>query len=388
VFVSIDCRYVRERPSGIGAYTTALVDRLPPLAPRDTFHLWADRRATLPLSECDNATHEVVRWQANQLPTLLWPARLGDVSKSDVFHAPYNILGRGLKCPTVVTIHDLMWALAPGLCDHRWWTRWYQTPFYWAGITQALRRATRLIAISQTTADSILELLPSALRRVRVIRHGIAPRFRPPADREAAQTRADALTGTTEPYFLVVGQNAPYKNHRAVLEAFAAAGELSAKLVVVERLAGSPHLKRLTRQLGVHDRVVWLDQCGDDELLALLQCASALVQYSHWEGFGMPVLEAMACGTPVVISDTPALVELTGHAGVKVATDKPSELSGALKTLLNNSGWRADLSALGVEQARAFDWDRCAQQHLEVYREAAEQGGSSAPGESCAPLAR
>src|SRR5688572_14852262 len=106
--VAIDCRYIRERPSGIGAYVEALVDRLPALAPELTFALWAHRLAKLPLSPAPNAIDTIVRPEPNSLWTLLWPHRHASLNGVDLFHSPHTILPRELAMPTIVTVQDLL----------------------------------------------------------------------------------------------------------------------------------------------------------------------------------------------------------------------------------------------------------------------------------------
>jgi glycosyltransferase involved in cell wall biosynthesis len=368
--VAIDCRYVGVRPSGIGAYVEALVTRLPAMAPADAFELW--RRTERPLSRAPNVREHAVRWDPNNLPTLLWPSRLAPLDGVDVLHLPYNLLGLGLRCATVVTLHDLMWLLTPTLCESRIHRLLYQAPFFRSGIVLALERATRIVAVSQATADAIVATHPPAAARVRVIPHGIERRFQPPFEPEVVRARATALTGG--PYFLAVGQNAPYKNHAAVLEAFAGAAlPHDVRLVLVQRLNARGELPRRARALGVAERVVWLDGVNDTAALELLQSAIALVQFSLEEGFGMPALEAMACGTPVLASDIPVLREVLGPAGVKVRLE-PRALGTAMERLVADVEWRRDLAALGLDRAQAFDWDASARAHLEVYREAAAAG--------------
>lgn len=386
VRVSIDCRYVRERPSGIGAYVRALVDRLPDLAPNDEFHLWASPRAPGRLSTRPNVRESVVRPQANSPPTLLWPSRLVDLRGIDVLHAPFNLLGRGIPCASVVTLHDLIWLLAPEAAEGRRLLLPVQALFYRDGIGRAFRRATRIVAISHATASAIGHVAPEAKRRVRVIHHGIDARFRPAADPEAARALVASRLGDGVRYFLVVGQNAPYKNHEGVLEAFAATGlDARVRLVLLQRLYAGGRLVRRSRELGIFDRVVWIERASEAEVVALLQGATALVQFSRYEGFGMPALEALACGAPVIASDIAPLVEVLGGAALHVPLD-PRALAEAMRRLATDGGLRSELSARGIERARGFSWDRAAAAHLEVYREAAAVGalgdraGRLAPG--------
>jgi glycosyltransferase involved in cell wall biosynthesis len=376
--VAIDARYLRERPSGIGAYVRALVDRLPALAPGSSFRLWADPRAPRPLSRAPNVDEVVVRAPANSLATLLWPARLADFHDVDVIHAPFNLLGRGIVCASVVTLHDLIWLLTPRAAEGLSLATPFQYAFYRDGILRALREATRIVAISRATADAIHLVLPEATRRVRIIPHGVEARFRPPESLDAARAHAARLLGTADPYFLVMGQNAPFKNHEGIVEAFAAA-ELGprVKLVLLQRLYAGGKLARRVRELGLEGRVIWPERLGDDDVLALLQGALSLVQFSRYEGFGMPAAEAIACGTPVVASDIAPLVEVLGGAGLHVPLD-PRELAAALRRIAREPSLRQELAARGVERARELSWDRSAAAHLEVYREAAAVGAPSA----------
>jgi glycosyltransferase involved in cell wall biosynthesis len=368
---SIDARYLRERPSGIGAYVRALVDRIPALAPDDRFQLWVHPRATRPLTRAPNVSEHVVRAGANSLPTLLWPSRLVDLEGVDVLHEPFNLLGRGVRASTVVTLHDLIWVLTPSASEGLSLATPFQAAFYRDGILRALRSATRVVSISRATADAVHMFMPEASRRVRVIPHGVEARFRPAEDVEASRREAARLIGTGDPYFLVMGQNAPYKNHEGILEAFAAA-DLGprVRLVLVQRLYAGGRLARRARELGLEGRVIWPDRPSDDGVLALLHGALALVQFSRFEGFGMPAAEAMAAGTPVVASDIAPLVEVLAGAGLHVPLD-PRALASALRRLADTPSLREELRGRGLERARELSWDKSARDHLDVYREAA-----------------
>ncbi|MCU0655932.1 MAG: glycosyltransferase family 4 protein [Polyangiaceae bacterium] len=378
--VSLDCRYIRERPSGIGAYVQALVDRLPLLDPSSSFQFWAHPAARGKLATRSNTCEVEVHAAANGPATLLWPSRLVDLGGREVLHAPFNILGRGLRLPTVVTVHDLMWLLTPGACEGVGPATPAQALFYRDGILRALREATRIVAISRATADAIGHVVPEALPRTRVIHHGVEGWFQPPTDRDALAARIEQRHGPG-PYFLVVGQNAPSKNHGAILEAFAAARlDPSVRLILVQRLfakrgylGGAVPLDQQAEALGIGHRVRFVAGLPREEVRDLIQGALALIQYSRFEGFGMPALEAMACGTPVIASDIAPLVEVLGGAGLH-ASLQPRDLAAALERLASSPGLRAELGARALERGRAFSWDRCAQAHLEVYREAVAQG--------------
>ncbi len=358
--ISIDCRYIRERPSGIGSYVRALIDHLPQLAPCSSFHLWAHPRAPGPLSSAPNVEQTTVRPPANGLRTLLAPSHLVDLSQVDVLHAPFNTIGRGLPCPSVVTVHDVMWLEQPSWCARSVWLP-LKSRYYRHGMRRALGGADRLIAISAATADRVRAHVDEP-HRVHVIHHGVHPRFTPGPPSPSVLARL----GVRQPYFLVVGQNAPFKNHDAIVSAFAAARlPAGVELVMVQRLhRGGQPIANVRR----------LPTVNDDELVSLYRAALALVQFSRCEGFGMPALEAAACGAPVIASDIPALREVLGTAALRVPLSIPA-LADAMGLLAGEASLRDELSARGRERAGDFCWRRSAAAHLEVYRAAADTCG-------------
>jgi glycosyltransferase involved in cell wall biosynthesis len=368
----IDARYVRRRPSGIGAYVEALIESLPALAPDARFHLWnhPDRPRA---GAAANVTHRVVKAPADGLRTLFGSRWIDRLAPDDVVHFPHSLLGRAIAAATVVTVHDLMWIEHPEWVDSSRWLRPVRHRFYRHGMLTALHHATRVIAVSQATADRITALIPQAKGRLVVVHHGIAPAFRPPDDEQTAAACAARLVGSDAPYFLVVGKNEPYKAHEITLRAFAASAAPRERLVLLQRTKRGRGLHRLARQLGIRHRLRWLPGLSREELVTVVQGARALLQPSRAEGFGMPVLEAMACGCPVIASDTPALVEVLQGAGLTVPVGSVADTGTAIRKLGDDT-LRAELRARGLERARDFDWQKTAAATLEVYREAASAG--------------
>jgi glycosyltransferase involved in cell wall biosynthesis len=373
----IDARYVRSRPSGIGMYVGALVERLPALAPEARFHLWTHPERPTPVV-APNVTCRTVPAVADGLRTLLRPASLDELTADDVLHFPFSLLGRGLPCASVVTIHDLMWLEEPAKVDARPFLRNVRARFYQAGMRQALAQATRLIAVSQATADRIASVSPGSAARVRVIHNAAGPAFRPPDDLEAATRRAAELIGSDRPYYLVVGKNEPYKGHQLVLQAFAREAREDELLVLVQRTRRGAGLERLAEQLGIVSKIRWLPTLSEPELVTVLQAARALLQPSLVEGFGIPALEAMAAGCPVIASDTPALVEVLGGAGLHANVGDAAGLATAMAKVRDRA-FRLEMRERGLERARAFSWDVAARETLEVYRDAAQAGPGVQP---------
>lgn len=370
ITVAIDARYVREKPSGIGVYVKALVDRLPNNGPSDRFLFWAHRLASRPLSTESNTSEVIVRPGPASPWPLLWPERYASFNDVDVFHSPHNMMPRGLPCASVVTVHDVMSIDRPGL-HLQGIERLLKSGYYQQAVWRALRQATRLIAPSKATADRICTLVPGASARMAVIWEAADSCFRPSENVTATREQAARLTGEASPYLVVVGANAPTKRHALAIAAFAKAVPPPWRLVLLQRRRGRHGLARLARRLHVADRIVWLDAVGREDVVTLLQAAGALIQPSIYEGFGLPVVEAMACACPVVAGDIAPFREITGGAALLVPPDDLEKLAVALRDVANSEELRHSLSERGWTRSRDFSWDRCARETLAVYHDAA-----------------
>lgn len=377
--VAIDARYVRDKPSGIGTYVQALIERLPTLAPDDEFLLWAHPLGPRPLSPAVNVREVVVRPGPNSPLPIWWPTRYAPFDSIDLFHSPHNMLPRSVPCPAVVTVHDVMAIERPDL-HLQGIERLAKRTYYPGAVWRALREATLIIAPTEETARRIDALEPSARARVRVILEAADPAFHPAPDPSVARRRAIDLVQSDAPYFLVVGANAPTKRHE---DAVAALASLPTpwRLTLLQR-QGPRHrrsrLAALADQLGVADRITWLPRVSRDEVVLLMQAAAALVQPSVYEGFGLPIIEAMACGCPVVASDIPVFREVAGSAAVFTPPTDARALGRALADLAASPSHQAELSAAALSRARQFSWDRAAAATLDVYREARQRAAPTA----------
>jgi glycosyltransferase involved in cell wall biosynthesis len=373
--IAIDARYIREKPSGIGTYVQALVDRVPGIAPGDCFVFWAHPLARRPLSSAPNARDKVVHPGPNSPLPVWWPQRYASLAGIDLFHSPHNMLPRAVPCPAVVTVHDVMAIERPELHLQgleRLAKRLYYPPAVW----RALREAARIIAPTEDVAARIRRLEPSSAARVRVILEAADPVFRPAADPADAGRRARALTGSDAPYLLVVGANSATKRHADAVAALAAVPE-PWRLVMLQRQGADGRLARLAQRSGIARRIIWLPRVGRDDVVALMQHAGALVQPSVYEGFGLPIIEAMACGCPVVASDIPVFREVTSGAAAFAKPGDAVSLGAVLRALVLSPARRRELTAAGLERSRQLSWDRCALDTLDVYREAAAAASGS-----------
>jgi glycosyltransferase involved in cell wall biosynthesis len=276
----------------------------------------------------------------------------------------------------VVTVHDVMWLKTPQLVEKNSFLRVLSKSLFATGALRALKDASIIITVSNATRDDVLDIEPDLESRIRVIHNAPSAWCRPSDNLSQSHARAHALLGSSAPFFLVVGVNQPYKNHAATLRAFAQLPKTDAILVLVQRRASGRELIKLAQMLGIEKRVIFTKTQHRDDLLALLQAATALLHPSKAEGFGLPLLEAAACGCPVIATDIAPLREVLGEAGILVSHGPRliSELCAAMNQLLTNPSLREELRAKGLERAKGFSFGRSASRTLEAYRDAAALG--------------
>jgi glycosyltransferase involved in cell wall biosynthesis len=367
VRVGIDGRYIADHYPGIGRYTYNLAARLPELAPDTDFVLFHDPRLL-------NTRYDLERLALNPnlrlLPVDVSPRslqeqyRLRSLARDlslELLHSPYYVLPYWLDCPSVVTMYDLIPLLYPQHLPRRW-TAW----IFRATASLAVRRARHLIAISESTKRDLVRLLSAAERKITVTHLAADQRFRP-LDRQEWQYAISAY-GLPERYILYLGINKPHKNLPFVVQVF---HELrtDAKLV----LAGKedpryPQVREEARRLRLGERVVFLGDVPEKDLSPIYNGAEVFVFPSLYEGFGLPVLEAMACGTPVVCSNSSSLPEIAGNAAISLDPADTGAWVAALTEVLESEELRAELRKRGLEQAERFSWQKTARETLEVYQ--------------------
>jgi glycosyltransferase involved in cell wall biosynthesis len=308
------------------------------------------------------------RWQTEK-PShrVLWeqliqPRVLRHV-EADLVHGPVFVGPLVAPCPVVITIHDLSFIRFPHL--FRPVNRFYLTVM----TRLSARRARRLIAVSEHAASESVRLLGAPREKIDVIYHGVDPAFRPlPADEVAAFRRRRQLP---EQFVLFVGTLEPRKNLDRLIEAFARIQRGGARLVLVGG-KGWLHDDLFARveTLGLNDAVLFPGYVRSEELPLWYNAASAFAYPSLYEGFGMPVTEAQACGTPVLTSTSSSLPEAAGNGALLVDPEDVDEIASGLTRILDDDTLREALTERGLAHARTFDWSRTAGQTVQVYHRA------------------
>jgi glycosyltransferase involved in cell wall biosynthesis len=282
----------------------------------------------------------------------------------DVVHAPSVAVPPKGRYRLVVTVHDAAPLLFPETYPPR------GRRFHRRGIAAAARRADLVITVSQAAADEIEEHTDIPAERVRVVRNGVDLTEASDDDVVAARVAFDL---GERPYVLWLGSLEPRKNVGVLVEAFArwaATSDVPHQLVLAGPsgwVEDRDAVLAPARRLG--DRVRTIGRVGDDHLRGLYRGADIFVLPSRHEGFGIPVLEAMAQGTPVLASDIPALREVAGDAARLITPADPDAWASALDDLLHDRDRHADLGEAGRRRAELFSWERCATETVEVYRE-------------------
>ena len=299
---------------------------------------------------------------------LVWAgqvARLGYdrlVPGAGLFHATEHLLPPLRRVPTVLTVHDLIYRRYPQ--HHKPLNRWFLT----GAMPLFCRRADRIIAVSEQTRSDLVSSYGVPADKVTVVYEAADGRFRP---QHPEAVRAVRLRhGLPERYVLYVGTIEPRKNLVRLLEAFEplrSRGLVDALVIVGRRgwLTG-PFFDALKRS-SVKDCVILPGFVSDADLPAVMAGAAALALPSEFEGFGLPIVEAMACGTPVVCSGTSSLPEVAGDAALLVDPTDTQAWSDTLARVLTDPSLRAELAARGLARAATFGWDRAARETVAVY---------------------
>ena len=287
----------------------------------------------------------------------------------DIFHSTDFVLPPVRQARTILTVHDLTFVRLPECAEAG--LRAYLNKV----VSPSIERADLLLADSQSTKNDLIELLGVSPDKIEVVYAGVERRFRPMKG-EMALRRAKKRYRLDSPFILSLGTLEPRKNFTGLIEAYALMRGNGLKLVI----AGGKgwlydEIFARVEELGLEDKISFPGFIADEDLPALYNLAEIFVFPSLYEGFGLPPLEAMACGTPVVTSDRPSLPEVVGEAGLMVEATDSQELARAMERVLTDENLRREMREKGLKQAEKFTWEAAAEKLLDVYRMLGSSGG-------------
>jgi glycosyltransferase involved in cell wall biosynthesis len=366
--IGIDARKLQD--FGIGTYIRNLVRALAAIAPDDFQARYVllvraeDREQLADLPPNFELTVESAPvYSARELVTLswqLWRQRL------DLYHATHYVLPLAAPPRVVVTIHDIIHLLYPEFLPNR-------LAFFYARrmIQRSLTRGERIIAVSQNTRSDLMETFGVDGKKIEVIYNGVEDVFRRRLPEEEIERWLHSL-GISRPYLLFVGNPKPHKNLDTVVQAYARARQMApfdAPLICVGNRSGSEFkIRQRAEQLGIGNQVRLLGHVAQEALPAIYQGATLFLYPTLYEGFGLPVVEAMASGTAVITSNTSALKEVAQSYALLVDPLDIPAMAKAIAQCMAEPEHRAALARLGLRRAQDFSWEKTARRTLGVYR--------------------
>jgi glycosyltransferase involved in cell wall biosynthesis len=376
--IALDTRRIAD--FGIGTYIRNLVRALARIDSANQYTLITTEQPVPEFSDLPSNFRTAIfpgqtRTGLAQVSYGLFLGKLG----ADLFHIPLNAVPLLMPTPYLVTIHDMSTLLFASPSGYRNRLR----HFY---LRRGLLRADRVMTVSMATCRDVEMLLGIPASRIRVIYNAPDPIF----DAPSAPVEGEEFGHPPEiqrvldryrihyPFLLYVGRTNPQKNIPRLVEAFAVLrGEIQDHpvyrdlrlLIIGDEISRYPALRHAVIQSRVEDAVRFLGFVPIDTLRSFYQAASAFVFPSLYEGFGLPPLEAMACGTPVVCSHVSSLPEVVGEAAEVINPENVFDIARGMREVLLNAERRRTMVELGFEQARRFSWERTAQQVLEAYEE-------------------
>jgi glycosyltransferase involved in cell wall biosynthesis len=361
--VGIDARLVYYRQAGISQYTLRLLEEFAAIAEGDEFVVFQSRRDPSKLVDRPNF-HKHPLWTPphHRLEQLLLPLELAAVDL-DVLHSPDFIPPFRRNSRSVITIHDLNFLLYPHFLTP-------QSARYYGQIDQAVRNCDHIIAVSESTKRDIIRLTGAPEDKITVVYEAAHPIYRPLRDEQLLRQVKERL-GIDNDFILFVSTIEPRKNVRTLLMAYKQLlDNYHAEVGLV--LAGEKgwlfdEVFALVQELGLQERVRFPGRVSSEDLLGLYNAAQLLVHPAFYEGFGLPPLEAMACGTPVVVSNTSALPEVVGDAALLVDPTDEDSMAVAIWRLLSDKILRQQMIDKGLMRARRFSWKKAALETLDIY---------------------
>jgi len=368
--IVVDVRRVRD--FGIGTYIRGLLHALAAIDQSNEYILVALPHDEGAFSGLPANFHTVTypKTDSYSLNHVAFPLFLHGLRPSLV-HIPLNQVPLFMREPYVVTIHDMASLLFDSGSGLRMQTRRFL-------LRRGLLRAKRIMAVSEATRRDVHDALGIPADRIRLAYNAPNPDFFLPAAAGPARDRILERYQIDYPFLLYAGNIRPQKNIPRLVEAFAVAREQLSRhpvyrdlhlIVIGDEVSRYPSVRRAVIQTRVEKAVRFLGFVPFEALRIFFECAALFVFPSLYEGFGLPPLEAMATGTPVVASNVSALHEVLGDAALLVNPENVFEIARAIQEALLDEDLRAELIAKGKAQAARYSWDRTAREVLEVYRE-------------------
>ncbi|HEX6383539.1 MAG TPA: glycosyltransferase family 1 protein [Anaerolineae bacterium] len=379
--IGIDVTAAVTQGGGIGRYTRELVHALVSIDEENVYRFFSARQPSVlpvpnPIPSAPNTQFRRAPFNERWLYRLWYRLRLPLpvqwlTGRLDLFHSPDFVLPPvSGRIPTLLTVHDLSFIHYPATFPQELVTYLNEV------VPRSIKRAAHVLADSQATKDDLLGIWQVAPEKITVLYSGVSSTFQPVTDASKLTAVREKYNLGKAPYTLSVGTIQPRKNYQMLIRAFAPVAANWPHNLVIAGGKGwlyQDMMAEAARQR-LENRVRFLGFVDDADLPALYSAATLFVFPSLYEGFGLPLLEAMACGVPVITSNTSSLPEVAGklaggqEPAVLLSPHEQAAWTETIDQLLADSGRRAQLVAAGFQQVRRFTWTKAARRLLEIYR--------------------
>lgn len=364
--IGIDVRKIND--FGIGTYIQNLVKYLLELDKQNQYFLFFNHQDidnfNYPKEQVVKLINNSPKYSLREHFSLSHQAKKYNIQ---LFHEPHYTLSYFLKCKKVVSIHDLI---------HLKFREYLPSPkaYLYAKfmIGQAVKKADKILVGSENTKNDIMEIFKTKREKIEVIYYGVDEIFKPIKDQNPLENSRNKYK-LPDKYILYSGSMRKHKNLENALKAYAGLKDKSYDLVLAGvGLQNQKVLEPMLKELKITEKVKMIPFLDYTDLVLLYNFASVLFFPTMYEGFGLPVLEAMACGIPVVSSNNSSIAEVSGDAAVLVDPANLKEMTESLEKVLNETSLRQKMISLGLERAKIFTWKKTAEKTLRIYQELSE----------------
>ena len=364
--IGIDARMVKK--TGIGEYLKNLIIELSKIDKKNRYIIFLNRKD---LEDCKikqpNFEIEIVKSAVFTLTEQIEMFFKVHSRKLDIFHSPHFVVPILCSCKTMVTIHDLILNLFPNEIGSR-----RARIYYNFMMASALKKANKIITVSNNTKKDITDFFEVPQEKIKVIYEAASSQYRPIIGRELIR-EINQKFNIAQEFLLYVGLKKPHKNLIRLIKSFEILRKkrkVDVKLVIVGKMDPRyTEIACLVGKLGLEKEVIFTGYISNDDLILLYNAARAFVFPSLYEGFGLPPLESMACGVPVVSSNAGSLVEVLGDAALVFNPLDINDMADKMYQIISDEGLREEIIEKGLKRVKKFSWEKCAEETLRVYKE-------------------
>jgi len=370
VKIAVEARYLlSEQKTGVEHYTYQLLAAMAAQEGEHELHLYLHRKPRADETVVLKPFFDSQQTYLHTVPNLklwlkFWMPLAAKLHGADVGFFPGSILPLYNPFPSVMVVHDMCWAYFPEYYPER------ENKFYQYTFPELLEKAELIFAVSKATKAGLMQLFDIGADKIRVVYNGLNPSF---SHIEDAREKVAEQLGLKDKYILAVGTAHPRKNIASLLQAYAIAKPYEKLILIGPQGDNSNPLAKLAVELGIADDVIFPGYAPHKLLPLIYSAASVFVMPSLCEGFGVPIIEAMACGAPVICSNNGALAEVADDAAVLIDPKDPKSLAEGLKKVLSDTSLQATLREKGFNRAKDFNWDESAKLAWKYFEEAASR---------------